>query len=154
MQGTGTGQRLFSSPPFPRLRSAWLSPQHMICDNRPVFSHLLGEPREGLSGRRFPQDRRAAGEGFPPPPPPPPAPGVCHLEHVPSCCWLPAWHCLLCSELLHRLTNTELSPKQTWGPRGSEYMGKRVGHPQDLLSPKSNPVWTSGTGGYVSFVTP
>ena len=50
---------LFSSPPFPSLRSVWLSLQHMIYDNRPVFSHLPGGAEGGILGEAAPppQDR-------------------------------------------------------------------------------------------------
>lgn len=132
---------LFSSPPFPSLRSVWLSLQHMIYDNRPVFSHLPGGAEGGILGEAAPppQDRQG---GLPPRP----RPGM----HVSSgaCAQLLLAPCLVPPSLLraaaqphkHRvLTQTHcadgapgLAGCVCWG---MGYVGKGVeACPQDPLS--------------------
>lgn len=131
----------FHGPLSPGLRSVRLSLQHVICDNRPVFSHPPPEPREGLSRRWLPQGGRG---GLPPRPPHPR--GVCHLEHVPSCCRVPTWHRLLSAESCWEASiNTSSHPNKRcrWVPRAfegvpcageSSMWGRGWGHPRDSLS--------------------
>lgn len=86
-----------------------------------------------MIGEEAPQGQRSGAASLPPPPP-----GMCHPERVPSCCWLPAWHRLLCSELLHGWPYKHRALTQTNSVDGApgacglcvlggRYMGKGVG---------------------------